>query len=132
MTIRSSQRFIVICTFAGGLLGIFPHCPIILTSCILLIICVRFHPVGWNCLHPRRNSIPRMPTISHHKLLSDIITEGIEAGEFRGDLDADNVATILVGTIGGLSNLLVTTGMRLDWDKIKSSLVSTVRDGIMR
>lgn len=65
-------------------------------------------------------------------LLSDIIAEGIEAGEFRKDLDADNIATILVSTIGGLSNLLVTTGMRLDWDRIKSALVSTVRDGIMR
>jgi AcrR family transcriptional regulator len=65
-------------------------------------------------------------------LLSDIINEGIEAGEFREDLDADNIATILVGTIGGLSNLLVTTGMRLEWDRIKSALASTVRDGIMR
>ncbi len=66
------------------------------------------------------------------KLLSDIIIEGIEAGEFRKDLDADNVATILVGTIGGLSNLLVTTDMKLDWDRIKGAFVSTIRDGIMR
>ena len=66
------------------------------------------------------------------KLLSDIITEGIEAGEFRKDLDANNIATILVGTIGGLSNLLVTTDMKLEWDRIKNALVSTIRDGIMR
>ncbi len=66
------------------------------------------------------------------KLLSDIIANGIEAGEFKTDLDADNIATILVGTIGGLSNLLVTTDMKLDWDKIKDAFVSTIRDGIMR
>ncbi|MFW9965210.1 MAG: TetR/AcrR family transcriptional regulator, partial [Candidatus Sifarchaeia archaeon] len=66
------------------------------------------------------------------KLLSDIIIEGIEAGEFRKDLDNENIAIILVGTIGGLSNLLVTTDMKLDWNRIKGAFVSTVRNGIMR
>ena len=66
------------------------------------------------------------------KLLEDVIIEGIQTGEFRKDVDANSVAAILVSAIGGLSNLLVTAGMKFQWDKVKDALVSTVRIGIVR
>ncbi|MFW9981559.1 MAG: TetR/AcrR family transcriptional regulator [Candidatus Thorarchaeota archaeon] len=66
------------------------------------------------------------------KLLEDVITEGIETGEFRKDVDANSVATILISAIGGLSNLLVTAGFNFQWDNIKNALVSTVKVGIVR
>ncbi|MFX1606063.1 MAG: TetR/AcrR family transcriptional regulator [Promethearchaeota archaeon] len=66
------------------------------------------------------------------KLLEDTINEGIESGEFRKDVDANSVATILLSAIGGLSNLMITAGFKFQWDKIKSALVSTVKVGITR
>ncbi|MFW9834169.1 MAG: TetR/AcrR family transcriptional regulator [Candidatus Thorarchaeota archaeon] len=65
------------------------------------------------------------------KLLEDVISEGIETGEFRKDVDANSLATILIGAIGGLSNLLVTAGFSFRWENIKNTLVSTVRIGIV-
>ncbi|MFW9808250.1 MAG: TetR/AcrR family transcriptional regulator [Candidatus Thorarchaeota archaeon] len=65
------------------------------------------------------------------KLLEDVINEGIKSGEFRKDVDANSVATILISAIGGLSNLLVTAGFNFQWDNIKRALVSTVRVGIV-
>jgi len=66
------------------------------------------------------------------KLLEDVITEGMESGEFRKDLDANSIATILISALGGLSNLMVTAGLKFQWDKIKIALVSTVKVGIIR
>jgi len=66
------------------------------------------------------------------KLLEDTINEGIESGEFRKDVDANSVATILISAIGGLSNLMVTAGIKFQWDMIKTALVTTVRVGITR
>jgi AcrR family transcriptional regulator len=65
------------------------------------------------------------------KLLEDVISEGIETGEFREDVDANSLATILISAIGGLSNLLVTAGFSFQWENIKNTLVSTVRVGIV-
>jgi AcrR family transcriptional regulator len=65
------------------------------------------------------------------KLLEDVISEGIETGEFRKDVDANSLATILISAIGGLSNLLVTAGFSFQWENIKNTLVSTVRVGIV-
>jgi AcrR family transcriptional regulator len=66
------------------------------------------------------------------KLLDDIIIEGVGNGEFRKGLDSNNIATILVSAIGGLSNLLITTGINLDWEKVKTALIDTVRIGILK
>lgn len=66
------------------------------------------------------------------RLLEDTISEGIETGEFRKDVDANSVATILVSAIGGLSNLLITAGFKFKWDMIKNALLSTVRVGILK
>ncbi|MFW9806744.1 MAG: TetR/AcrR family transcriptional regulator [Candidatus Thorarchaeota archaeon] len=66
------------------------------------------------------------------KLLEDVINEGIATGEFRKDVDAFSLATILVSAIGGLSNLLVTAGFSFQWERIKKTLVSTVRVGIVK
>jgi len=66
------------------------------------------------------------------KLLEDVINEGIESGEFRKDLDANSIATILISALGGLSNLMVTAGLKFQWDKIKIALVSTIKVGIIR
>jgi AcrR family transcriptional regulator len=66
------------------------------------------------------------------KLLEDTINEGIESGEFRKDVDANRVATILISALGGLSNLMIAAGFKFQWEKIKNALVSTVRVGITR
>ncbi|MFX1482256.1 MAG: TetR/AcrR family transcriptional regulator [Promethearchaeota archaeon] len=66
------------------------------------------------------------------RLLTDILDEGIESREFRKDLDSRSIAIILVSAIGGLSNLWITTGIKLEWDKIKTALITTVRNGILR
>ncbi|MFW9958100.1 MAG: TetR/AcrR family transcriptional regulator [Candidatus Odinarchaeota archaeon] len=80
--------------------------------------------------------IPKMKTILRKQqsalsdLLSGIIKEGIDNGEFRKDLDADSIAIILISAIGGLSTLLITTGIKLDWQSIKNSLVSLTSHGL--
>lgn len=66
------------------------------------------------------------------KLLEEVLIAGKKNGEFRADIDPGSVATILISAINGLSNLLVTAGMKFQWDQIKDALVSTVRVGIVR
>lgn len=66
------------------------------------------------------------------RLLTDILDEGIESREFRKDLDSRSIAIVLVSAIGGLSNLWITTGIKLEWDKIKTALITTIRNGILQ
>ncbi|MFW9794815.1 MAG: TetR/AcrR family transcriptional regulator [Candidatus Thorarchaeota archaeon] len=80
---------------------------------------------------PKMKKQHRQQQLAIIKLLEDTITEGIETGEFRKDVDSNSVASLLIGAIGGLSNLLVTAGMKFQWDKIREALVSTVRIGIV-
>ncbi|MHA2162834.1 MAG: TetR/AcrR family transcriptional regulator [Candidatus Thorarchaeota archaeon] len=63
--------------------------------------------------------------------IADIIREGSRTGEFKQSLDPDAVATILVSAIGGLSTLFVTTGIKLNWDKIRETLTTLVLNGLL-
>ncbi len=66
-----------------------------------------------------------------HQFISELITEGIKQGEFRPDIDVDNVATLLIATLNGLSLLWVTMGVNLDSEKVKNSFLTLVRKGIL-
>ena len=79
---------------------------------------------------PKMRKQHRFQQMAVMKLLEDTIKEGIESGEFRKEVDASSLAAILISAIGGLSNLMVTAGIKFKWDKIKDALVSTVRSGI--
>ena len=66
-----------------------------------------------------------------HQFIADLFTEGIKHGEFRPDIDVDNVATLLIATLNGLSLLWVTMGVNLDSEKVKNSFLTLVRKGIL-
>lgn len=81
---------------------------------------------------PKMKKQHKQQQIAVISLLEEAINEGIKTGEFRKDVDANSVATILVCAIGGLSNLLITAGFKFKWDMIKDALLSTVRVGILK
>ncbi|WP_231187228.1 TetR/AcrR family transcriptional regulator [Haladaptatus sp. DYF46] len=45
------------------------------------------------------------------RILTDIVERGQEAGRFRGDIDADDVAKLLVSTLAGAGQLEMAAGM---------------------
>lgn len=81
---------------------------------------------------PKMRKQHREQQLAVVKLLESTIEEGVQTREFRKDVDPNSVATILLSAINGLSNLLITAGMKFQWDKIKDALVSTVKVGIVR
>lgn len=84
---------------------------------------------------------PRIKTLQHrlenryekaHRLLAEIINEGVKTGEFKQDLDSDALASILLATIDGLSLHWATTGKDFDWQKLKNALVSAFGEGMLQ
>ncbi|MFW9919994.1 MAG: TetR/AcrR family transcriptional regulator [Candidatus Thorarchaeota archaeon] len=63
--------------------------------------------------------------------IANIIREGIQNSEFRPEIDPDLAATILVSSINGLSTLNVTTGVKLDWEKIKRTYIDIAMNGLV-
>lgn len=66
-----------------------------------------------------------------HRLLAEIINEGVNNGEFSKDIDSDALASILLAVIDGLSIHWATTGKDFDWQKIKNALVAALGEGIL-
>lgn len=66
-----------------------------------------------------------------HRLLAEIINEGVKNGEFKQDTDSDAMASILLAIIDGLSLHWATTGKDFDWQKIKNALVAALGEGIL-
>lgn len=82
---------------------------------------------------------PRIESLHHrmesryemvHKFITEIITEGIKRGEFRQDIDPDALSSIIQATIDGLSLHRATTGQDFDWQKIKSTFLTVLLEGI--
>lgn len=66
-----------------------------------------------------------------HSLVAEIIREGIDAREFRREIDADAAASVLVAAVDGLALHWATTTRRFDWTKIRTQLSLMVLDGLL-
>ncbi|MFW9850361.1 MAG: TetR/AcrR family transcriptional regulator [Candidatus Thorarchaeota archaeon] len=63
--------------------------------------------------------------------IAGLIQDGVDNGELKKDGDPKLIATILVGAIGGLQTLHITTGMKLQWDMIHSTYIDIVMNGLL-
>jgi AcrR family transcriptional regulator len=61
-----------------------------------------------------------------HRFLASIIKEGIINGEFRQDVDADSLTSLLMATLDGLSLHWTLTSQDFDWEKIKNMILNQV------
>ncbi len=82
---------------------------------------------------------PRIASLHHrldsryettHKFIAEMISEGIEKGEFRQDIDPDALSSIIQATIDGLSLHRAVTGKDFDWQQIKSTFLTVLLGGI--
>ncbi len=64
--------------------------------------------------------------------IASLIQDGFDNGELRKDGDPKLIATILVGAIGGLQTLHITTGMKFHWDKIHSTYTDIMMNGLLK
>ncbi len=69
---------------------------------------------------------------ANHRFLSEMIREGMKRGEFREDVDPDALASILMAASDGLGLHWATIGVDLDWDAVRKTFLSVVREGILR
>ena len=82
---------------------------------------------------------PRVKSLQHgvntrygtaHSFITGIINEGMRKGEFKQDIDADAMASILFATIDGIYLHWATTGRDFDWQKMKSTFLAMLLEGI--
>ncbi len=82
---------------------------------------------------------PRVESLHHkmeshykmvHKFIAEMISEGIKKGEFRQDIDPDALSSIIHAAINGLLLHRATTGQDFDWQKIRSTFLTVVFEGI--
>ena len=66
-----------------------------------------------------------------HSFISELIDEGINKGEFRQDIDADTLASILFAALDGLSLHWATTSKAFDMQKIKETMITSILKGIV-
>jgi AcrR family transcriptional regulator len=67
-----------------------------------------------------------------HGFIKGIIAEGVESGEFRGDVDADQVASILFAAADGLNLHCATAGIDVDWRRAEGAFRDLVLNGLLR
>jgi len=65
-------------------------------------------------------------------ILKNTIQGGIDAGEFRSDLNAGEVAAILFAAADGMTFHFATSGVNFDWRRMNKALLDTVLNGILR
>jgi AcrR family transcriptional regulator len=65
-------------------------------------------------------------------LLRDTIQGGVDSGEFRGDVDACMVASILFAAADGLTFHFATSGASFDWGHVNGVLLDLVLNGVLR
>lgn len=65
-----------------------------------------------------------------HSFIAGIINEGMKKGEFKQDKDADAMASVIFATIDGMYLHWVTTGRDFDWQKMKSTFLAMLLEGI--
>lgn len=64
-------------------------------------------------------------------LILPILEEGIKRGEFRRNLDAESVISVLIAITDGLLMRWSSTGDTKHWAKLRETVVSMVLDGIV-
>jgi AcrR family transcriptional regulator len=65
-----------------------------------------------------------------HSFLVRIIKEGVEQSEFRGDVNPDSTALILLAMADGLSLDWATTNFDFDWKKLTDQVKKLVLEGL--
>jgi AcrR family transcriptional regulator len=65
-------------------------------------------------------------------ILKNIVQEGIDSGEFRGDLNAGEVAAIIFAAADGMTFHFATSGVNFNWRRMNEALLDTVLNGILR
>ena len=82
---------------------------------------------------------PRIKSLQHrvnnrhetaHGFIIQVINDGVKRGEFKQDIDADALASILLATIDGLYLHWATTGKDYDLQKIQSTFLTVLLEGI--
>ena len=77
---------------------------------------------------------PRMEARYNEMLevLKNTIQEGIDSAEFRGDVNAGEVAAILFAAADGMTFHFATSGVNFDWHRMNQALLDLVLNGILR
>jgi len=66
-----------------------------------------------------------------HRLIKEIVEEGIRTGEFRSDIDVDVTASILVAVVDGLVLHWATTSHSLNWKKLEEHVRLVILKGLL-
>jgi len=83
---------------------------------------------------------PRMKSLMHrqddrydivHRLIEEIVEEGIRTGEFRRDIDIDVTASILEAVVDGLALHWATTSHDLNWKKLEEQVRLVILKGLL-
>lgn len=67
-----------------------------------------------------------------HGFIKGIISEGVESGEFRADVDVGQVASILFAAADGLNLHYATAGIEVDWRQTGDAFHDLVLNGLLR
>lgn len=65
-----------------------------------------------------------------NEFITEIINEGIQAGEFRSDIDVTAISTIFMAMLNGLQFYRATASTLFDLDKTKATLVALLIRGL--
>jgi AcrR family transcriptional regulator len=65
-------------------------------------------------------------------ILRKTIQNGIDSGEFRGDVDACEIASILFAAADDMTFHYATSGVTFDWRQMNKILLDMVLNGILR
>lgn len=88
------------------------------------------------------SSVPRIKSLQryynelyheNHRLLAELLREGMACGEFRQDLDPEALAWILIAIVDGLGlhTASLSLGVDYDWEAIERAMLSMVQEGIL-
>jgi hypothetical protein len=65
-------------------------------------------------------------------ILKNTIQEGIDSREFRGDINAEEVAAILFDAADGMTFHFATSGVNFNWHRMNQALLDTMLNGILK
>jgi len=64
--------------------------------------------------------------------IEDIIVEGINSGDFRGEVSPRDVAALLFATADGLTLHYATAGVDIEWQHIEKAFLDLALNGLIR
>lgn len=65
-----------------------------------------------------------------NKFITEIVTDGIQTGEFRSDIDVKAISTIFMAMLNGLQFYMATASTMFDLDKTKAALIALIIGGM--